>query len=106
MKGLAEKGHQVDFYSHFTPGVSVSNLKHYSLAGSLHDLTNNMTYEDTTQIKVGDIQYTMDNAGKIVCKLMDLPVFQNLLKNPPENPSYDLVIVEVLCIGLQLMPSQ
>lgn len=94
MKGLAAKGHQVDVYNHFPLKKSVPNFKDFSLAGSLPDLMNNMSYETISTIQKVNIR-VMRMFGVDLCKQMDLPVFQKLLKNPPEDPPYDLVIVEV-----------
>lgn len=95
MKGLAEKGHQVDVYSHFPSKRPIKNLKDYSLEGSLPELQNNLTYEKTMQLRLRNIRLAISTLGTNLCDLMSLPVFQDLLKNPPHDPPYDVVIVEV-----------
>lgn len=95
MKGLAKKGHQVDVYGHFPPKDPIPNFKYYSLEGSLPDLKNNVTFDDTMQFRARNIRKAMNTVGTNLCKLMDMSVFQSLLKNPPKNPPYDLVILEV-----------
>lgn len=94
VKGLAAKGHQVDVYSHFPAKRPIPNVKDYSLETDLlPQLTNNMEYDKAVKFRNVDIQLLMDHVGNPVCELLDLPVFREILKNPPRD--YDLVIVEV-----------
>ncbi|XP_011496133.1 PREDICTED: UDP-glucuronosyltransferase-like [Ceratosolen solmsi marchali] len=93
-KGLAEKGHQIDVYSHFPLKKSIPNYKDFSLDGSLRIIQNNMTYNDMLQYQSLNVPNMMNAVGTNICELMSHPVFQNLLKNPPRNPPYDIIIVE------------
>lgn len=95
MKGLAKKGHQVDVYGHFPLKKPLPNFNDFSLAGSLPDLRNNLTFEGSMKVQHLDVRAVLAEFGTKFCKLMDLPVFQKLLKNPPTDPPYDLVILEV-----------
>ncbi|XP_014213915.1 UDP-glucuronosyltransferase 2B37-like [Copidosoma floridanum] len=96
MRGLATRGHQVDVYSHFPTKRSPANYTDYSLAGSLPSLVNSLTYDwcagDSIGISIPDL---MSITGPPVCNLLQLPVFQKLINDPPTDPPYDLVIVEV-----------
>ncbi|XP_031787545.1 UDP-glucuronosyltransferase 2B15-like isoform X1 [Nasonia vitripennis] len=97
MRGLAERGHQVDVYSHFPLKQPIPNYKDYSLAGTLPDLMNNLTYQVLTQ-ELGTpmaLNNWLKISGLPVCKLMDLPVFRRLFEEPPNDPSYDLIVSEV-----------
>ena len=89
-RGLAAKGHQVDVYSHFPLKEPIPNYNDFSLAGSLPQVQNNMTYKDINGIE--NIKVIIEGMGNPVCNLLNLPIFQKLLKNPPK---YDIVIVEV-----------
>lgn len=94
-KGLAEKGHQIDVYSHFPLKKPIKNYKDFSLAGSLPQILNNMSYEFIMAFQSVNMQGMQENVGRPVCDLLKLPVFQQLIKNPPRDPPYDVVIVEV-----------
>ena len=89
-RGLAAKGHQVDVYSHFPLKEPIPNYNDFSLAGSMPQVHNNMSYE-----VINNLDSTKDiiqSFGYPVCNLLGLPIFQKLLKNPPK---YDVIIVEV-----------
>lgn len=97
MIALSERGHQVDVYSHYPQKKPLPNYTDYSLAGSLPQLINNRTYERVT-VDLGGvmpIKSWIDAAGVPLCKLMELPVLQKLLRDPPTDPPYDLIITEV-----------
>lgn len=95
IKALALKGHQVDAYSHFPSSKPIPNFKDFSLAGSLPDLKNNVSYERTLEGRKFKVGAFMNSVGTNLCQIMSKPMFQELLKNPPQDPPYDLVIVEV-----------
>ncbi|XP_031787743.1 UDP-glucuronosyltransferase 2B20-like [Nasonia vitripennis] len=101
MRGLAEHGHQVDVYSHFPLKQSIPNYKDYSLAGTLPDLINNLTYQVLTQELATSMSLSkwIEISGLSVCKLMDLPVFRRLFEEPPSDPAYDLIVTEA-CLSL------
>lgn len=97
MRGLAERGHQVDVYSHFPLKQPVPNYTDYSLAGTLPGLMNNMTYQRLTQELHASVSLNtwLKLAGTSVCKLMELPIFRRLFEEPPRDPPYDLIVTEV-----------
>ena len=58
---------------------------------------NNVTYEivEPFMKTVPSMKSMIEMGGNPACELLYLPVFQDLIKNPPKDPPYDLVIVEV-----------
>lgn len=96
MRGLAERGHHVDVYSHFPLKRPIPNYKDFSLHGTLPDVTNNMSFDTLSVSSLSEsMEYWLEVQGNSVCNLMELPLFQKLLHNPPTDPPYDLVINEV-----------
>ena len=97
MRGLAERGHQVDVYGHFPLNKPPPNYTDYSIASSkLRVAVNNVSYETMTGFSSQvSIKAMLDHIGFPICELLELPIMQDLIKNPPNNPPYDLVIVEV-----------
>lgn len=95
MKALAKRGHQVDVISHFPLKKPFPNYKDFSLEGSLPNTQNNLTYENFQNFAGSDLKQFTDKAGNQICQLMKHPVINNIIKNPPNDPPYDLVILEV-----------
>ncbi|XP_058794059.1 UDP-glucosyltransferase 2-like [Phymastichus coffea] len=97
MRGLAERGHQVDVYSHFPLKKPPPNYRDYSLAGTLPLMVNNLTYQflSTIMVQGHSMSRMMSTSGDNICEMLKLPIFQRLIKNPPKNPPYDLVITEL-----------
>lgn len=96
MRGLAAKGHQVDVYSHFQLKQKLPNYHEYSLLGTLPEISNNVTFEVASIVSGPDmISFWLESAGLPICHLLELPIFQKLLHDPPRDPPYDLVVIEV-----------
>ncbi|XP_015113243.1 UDP-glucuronosyltransferase 2B20 [Diachasma alloeum] len=97
MKGLARKGHRVDVISPFPLKKPVKNYNDIEIPSALPKLVNNMTYEGMKEIMKNDIvKFIALEAGNRVCaEGLEHPELQRLIKNPPKNPPYDLVIVEI-----------
>lgn len=98
MKGLAERGHQVDVVSHFPQKESFPNYTDIvSFAGTTPTLINNMTLsiDEDKGSTVSAAFFFATVFGVQACKLMDHSEFRHLIKNPPQNPPYDLIITEV-----------
>ncbi|XP_033219244.1 UDP-glucuronosyltransferase 2B31-like [Belonocnema kinseyi] len=95
MKALAKKGHQVDVISHFPLKKPFPNYKDFSLEGSLPNVQNNVTYEELQKFAAFNLKHFTDKAGIEICKLMKHPVINNIIKNPPNDPPYDVVILEI-----------
>lgn len=98
MKGLAKQGHQVDIISHHDLPNPPKNYK------TIINLAN-LTHSDAiTQFKsIQDAIDAFQNVEKLVenlyglkiCELMAHEGIQQLIKNPPKDPGYDLIITEV-----------
>ena len=95
MKVLAKKGHQVDVINHYPLKEPVFNYKDLSLRGSLEDSTNNVNYSTIQSFSATSFKILMEITADPVCGLFKHPVINNIIKNPPNDPPYDLVIVEV-----------
>ncbi|KAL7299929.1 hypothetical protein TKK_0007249 [Trichogramma kaykai] len=94
VKGLAAKGHQVDVYSHFPLKKPIPNYNDFSLKGTLPQYINNMNYSDAVTFQMINMGTLLKMMGHPLCELMELPLFQNLLKNPPKDRAYDVLLVE------------
>lgn len=95
MKSLAEKGHQVDVVSHFPQKKLYPNYADLSLAGPVQVPAVNITYQFMQSISGASSKDFIDKTGTEVCDMLALPQLQKLILNPPNDPPYDLVIVEL-----------
>lgn len=96
MKGLAKRGHQVDVVTHFPLKNPVKNYNDIiNLDGSMENLVNNYTIEFVSKITGNVVDILATSYGNRVCHFMGFEKMQKLIKNPPTNPPYDLVITEV-----------
>lgn len=98
MKGLVRHGHTVDVVSHFPLKSPMPNYNDIvDLSGTTPVLQNNITYDMMEQTKKGRsmTQSMATTFGGDFCDFMDLPKFREIIKNPPKDPPYDLVIIEV-----------
>ena len=95
MTSLAERGHQVDVVTHFPMKKPIPNYTDISVAGSLKTVVNSMPAENVTKLNSHNIQMLVQTAGTKTCTLLDLPKIQQLIKNPPKDPPYDVVITEL-----------
>ncbi|XP_051165472.1 UDP-glucosyltransferase 2-like isoform X2 [Leptopilina boulardi] len=60
------------------------------------DKTNNLDYNRLQFLSpISIVPEISNNTGSNICKLIQHPILQNIIKNPPKNPPYDLVIVEI-----------
>lgn len=99
MKGLAKHGHQVDVISHYSLKVPPKNYRHIvNLAGMQTESMNNVTLNFAFQIADAPTRIIARNYGNVLCDLMGLEEIQKLVKNPPKDPPYDIVITEVSCL--------
>ncbi|XP_051159342.1 UDP-glucosyltransferase 2-like [Leptopilina boulardi] len=97
-KALALKGHQVDAISHFELKKPPKNYTTIiNLDGSLKKMVNTWTMEMVEQFRDNDLVQTItEEFGNNFCELMALEKMQKFIKNPPNDPPYDLVITEAL----------
>ncbi|KOC60177.1 Ecdysteroid UDP-glucosyltransferase [Habropoda laboriosa] len=95
MISLANRGHQVDVVTHFPLKKPPANYREISLEGSLEPVVNNMNASLIERISTNDMRSLVYMAGDRICSLMEHEKLQQLIKNPPKNPPYDLIIVEL-----------
>jgi glucuronosyltransferase len=97
MKNLAKRGHQVDVVTHFPLEEPIPNYTDISLKGSLPQVMNNVTALEIKNFSnpTLTISHLVEMAGNTVCNLMSHPKIQELIKNPPQDPPYDIVIIEL-----------
>lgn len=95
MINLAKRGHQVDVITHFHLKKPPANYREISLEGSLEPVVNNMNASLATEISSNDMRTLVYLAGDRICNLLEHPHLQELIKNPPKDPPYDLIVLEV-----------
>lgn len=95
MKGLARRGHQVDVVTHFPQKKPIPNYTDINLSGSTYTTQNNLTAKEVNSFSSFSMVHITKIAGSDVCELLGNPIMQNLIKNPPQDPPYDIVITEV-----------
>ncbi|XP_043264519.1 UDP-glucosyltransferase 2-like [Colletes gigas] len=94
LKSLAERGHQVDAITHFPQKKPLPNYNEISMKGTLEEVVNNMNASILEKLSSTSVKHIID-MGSRVCTLLGHEKFQNLINNPPKDPPYDLVIVEL-----------
>ncbi|XP_043467706.1 UDP-glucosyltransferase 2-like [Leptopilina heterotoma] len=95
-KTLARNGHKVDVVSHFKLKNPPKNYRTIiNLEGTRGNLVNNFTIEFANHIQKSTVLTISEMYGNELCELMGLPEMQKLIKNPPHDPPYDLLITEV-----------
>ncbi|XP_011266198.2 UDP-glucuronosyltransferase 1-9 [Camponotus floridanus] len=95
MKALAKRGHQVDVVTHFPLKKPILNYTSISLAGSMPQVVNNLTATEVKSFSATSMTSLTYMCGTQICQLMDHPKIQELIKNPPQDPPYDLIIMEL-----------
>lgn len=95
MKGLAKRGHQVDVVNHFPQKIPIPNYTDISLEESFPHATNNVSAINVRSYSSYFKKRLVDRSGTQICELLKHPKLQDLIKNPPQNPPYDVIVVEV-----------
>ncbi|XP_020710321.2 UDP-glucosyltransferase 2-like isoform X2 [Athalia rosae] len=95
MKGLADRGHRVDVLSPFPLNKPHPNYTDLSIADDVPRMTNNMNYELVKAISGSSAGLFIHMTGTEICRLLELPLLQDLINNPPKDPPYDLVVTEL-----------
>ncbi|CAL7940606.1 unnamed protein product [Xylocopa violacea] len=96
MKALANRGHQVDVISAFPLDKPHPNYTDLIVFEAERAFMNSMTYDDLVEFVAAKSIYTIASlGGNNVCKNLNNTKFQQLIRNPPKDPPYDLVIMEV-----------
>ncbi|CAB0031707.1 unnamed protein product [Trichogramma brassicae] len=96
MRGLAERGHYVDVYSHFPLEEYVVNYTDISLRGTLPEEKTVFLPDDLYErvSKEEQLERWLRTYGKSICELMSSTLFQALFDNAVHDPQYDLIITE------------
>ncbi|XP_058795636.1 UDP-glucosyltransferase 2-like [Phymastichus coffea] len=94
MKGLAKRGHQVDVISHYPQTEPVKNYNVIiNLEGSMENTMNNFTFQYIANINNDIIANIADFYGNRLCQFLGSEQIQTLIKNPPKDPPYNLIII-------------
>lgn len=95
-KGLAERGHQMDVLTIYP---LKNPPKNYNIVVNLEKKVESLVnkWDVTFATNLGDdtLPIIAEPFGNGICEYLGLPEMQSIIKNPPKNPPYDLVIVEV-----------
>ena len=97
MKGLAKKGHQVDVISTFPLKKPYPNYNDVVKLKAPMALVNNISYEFAQLLFRTGLTFSVATiAGNDACKVhLGNPAVKELARNPPKNPPYDAVLMEV-----------
>lgn len=96
MKGLARKGHQIDVISTFPLKKPYPNYTDIIKLTPPHVFVNNMSYEFMQVLLTANPVHAIATlAGNDICKYLENPAIQELARNPPKDPPYDAVLMEV-----------
>lgn len=95
LKGLADKGHQVDLISIFPEKEKLhpNYTQIITLSGELSQMFPSLNI--TTTRKVPWNLSGLADFGYKVCEGMGNPEFLKLARNPPKDPPYDIIITQV-----------
>lgn len=95
MISLAERGHQVDVVTHFPLKKAPPNYTQFSLEGTLKPVMNNLDAKTASEFNKLNFDKLIEMAGVGICDLLAHENVQRFIKNPPNDPPYDVIIVEV-----------
>lgn len=97
MKDLARRGHQVHVASTFPLSKPFPNYTDIPLESPLPALVNNVDYKRVQGFVHNDlVHFLATQAGNLLCeKGLENPQLQKIIQNPPKDPPYDLVMVQV-----------
>lgn len=96
MKGLARKGHQIDVISAFPLKTPYPNYTDVVKLKPLTVLVNNITYDFMRTFLNGNPTFAIATiGGNDICKNLGHPEIQKLIRNPPKDPPYDAILMEV-----------
>lgn len=96
MKGLAKKGHRVDVVSSFPLKKPFANYTDILTLPSSMQLVNNISYNQMVEVLTGSAVHAVASlGGNELCEHLALPGFQKLIHDPPKDPPYDVVLIEI-----------
>lgn len=96
IRGLADRNHQLDVITHFplkNPPPSYKVI--LNLDGTVPKIVNNFTYDFVTKLSEDTSYFIAKFYGNDLCELLRMEEIQKIVKSPPQDPPYDLVITEV-----------
>ncbi|KAK0175129.1 hypothetical protein PV327_008908 [Microctonus hyperodae] len=98
MKGLARRGHQVDVISSFPQKKPYPNYTDIVVPSLMPNYINNMSYQEFHDILQDNVLHSCVSIfGNNICEAgFTQPQVRRLIKNPPMDPPYDVVITEIL----------
>ncbi|OXU19079.1 hypothetical protein TSAR_002795 [Trichomalopsis sarcophagae] len=95
VRGLSERGHQVDDITHFPLKNPPKNYKTIvNLNGTLKSVVNSFDINLVKSLSADVVSFMAMDYGNNLCELMKLQEIQNIIRQPPTDPPYDLVITE------------
>lgn len=98
-KGLVRKGHQIDLVTVYPTTKSLPNYKVVvNLQNITESLVNKWNVKFASELGDDTLPIIASQYGNDLCEYLGLPELQKIIKNPPRNPPYDLVIVEVIVL--------
>ncbi|XP_035737140.1 UDP-glucuronosyltransferase-like isoform X1 [Vespa mandarinia] len=92
-KGLVKKGHQVDMISSYPLKKPFVNYTDLIVVPMEINVVNNISYKLANKISI--LQKISNIAGNNLCENLAHPKIQKLIRNPPKDPPYDVVLMEV-----------
>ena len=96
MKILAKRGHQVDVISTFPLTKPYPNYNDLIVLPAGRQFMNNMTYNEIKTLFADSPTHAVATlAGNDICEFLNNSQMQQLIRNPPNDPPYDAVIIEV-----------
>ncbi|XP_046835900.1 UDP-glucosyltransferase 2-like isoform X1 [Vespa crabro] len=93
MKGLIKKGHQVDVISSYPLKKPFVNYTDLVVVPVEINVVNNISYKLANKLSI--LQKLSNIAGNNLCENLAHPKIQKLIRNPPKDPPYDVVLIEV-----------
>lgn len=93
MKGLAKKGHRVDVISQYPLKEPFVNYTDLIVIPQERNIVNNVSYEFVSKFVTTHGLSTI--GGNNVCEHLAHPEIQKLIRNPPKDPPYDVVLIQV-----------
>lgn len=96
MKGLAKKGHQVDIVSPFPLKKPPPYYTDIVKLEAKMQLVNNMSFTLMRNLIGANPVFAIATmGGNDVCEYLEHPEIQKLVRDPPKDPPYDMVFIEV-----------
>lgn len=96
MKGLIKRGHQVDVINTLPQKKPYPNYTDIEIPLFMPNFINNMDHSYVHHLRDNLFETCISMSGNDACKaVLSHQKVQEIIKTPPTDPPYDLVIVEV-----------